>query len=149
MQETVFVRTVGIDHRNYIKIAEDLRKWIVGSSVYVQNDPVRLVVMYAGGYCCTVINEGDVISFVQRATGSSHGIINHSDKKDTVRVTIGSYDFVIETFIYSTVGTTDNMKFRLTCLNEPNLSGEFDDYVAVKERLNEFLLESVVEVLII
>lgn len=143
MQENIYVRTVGLDCRNYIKIAEDLRKWLVGSSVYVQNEPCRIVVVYRGGSACTVINEGDVFSFMQRATGSNRYIINHSEKQETVRVKISSYDFIIEAFVYTTVGTTENMKFRLTCLNEPDLSGEFDDYEALKERLNEFLWEAV------
>lgn len=141
MQENIYVRTVALDCRNYIKIAEDIRKWLSSSTVYVQNDPVRIVVVFAE--YCTVINEGDVFSFMQKSSGRKHYIINHSEKHDTVRVRISSYDFIIETFVYETVGTTENMKFRLTCLNEPDLSGEFDDYEAVKERLNEFLWEAV------
>lgn len=145
MQENIFVRTVGLDSDNLLPIAEDLRKWLVGSSVYVQTDPARLVVVYAGGSVCTVINEGDIISFMKRATGSNHYIINHTEKKQCVHVKIGDNSFVIETFVYETVGNTDNMKFRLTCLNEPDLSGTFDDYESVKERLNEFLFEAVDE----
>lgn len=141
MQENVYVRTVGLDCHNYIKIANDLRKWLTDSTVYVQNDPVRIVVIYAD--CGVVINEGDVFSFMQKATGRKHYIVNHSEKRDTVRVKISSYDFIIETFVYSTVGSTENMKFRLTCLNEIDLSGEFDDYEALKNRLNEFLREAV------
>lgn len=141
MQENIYVRTVALDCRNYIKIAEDIRKWVSSSTVYVQNDPVRIVVVY--GEYCTVINEGDVFSFMQKSSGRKHYINNHSEKHDTVRVKISSYDFIIETFVYETVGSTENMKFRLTCLNEPDLSGEFDDYEAVKDRLNEFLWEAV------
>ena len=141
MQENIYVRTVGLDCRNYIKIANDLRKWLTGSTVYVQNDPVRIVVVYAE--CCTVINEGDVFSFMQKATGRKHYIVNHSEKQEAVRVKISSYDFIIEAFVYATVGSTENMKFRLTCLNEIDLSGEFDDYEALKDRLNEFLWEAV------
>lgn len=145
MQENIFVRTVRLYSDNLLFIAKYLRRWLVGSSVYVQNDPARIIVVYAGGSVCTVINEGDVISFMQRATGSNHYIINHSEKKQCVHVKIGDNSFVIETFVYETVGDTDNMKFRLTCLNEPDLSGTFDDYESVKERLNEFLLEAVDE----
>ena len=141
MQENIYVRTVGLDCHNYIKIANDLRKWLTDSTVYVQNDPVRITAI-CDGYG-VVINEGDVFSFMQKATGKKHYIINHSEKRNTVRVKISSYDFIIETFVSSTVGSTENMKFRLTCLNEIDLSGEFDDYEALKNRLNEFLREAV------
>ena len=74
MQENIFVRTVGLDSDNLLPIAEDLRKWLVGSSVYVQADLARLAVVYAGGSVCTVINKGDIISFMKRATGSNQNM---------------------------------------------------------------------------
>lgn len=143
MQETVYVRTVGVDNRNFMRVAEDIREWLIDSTVYVQQSPARIIVIHQGGSVCTVINEGDVISLTKRGSGSTHKIVNHTEKRDAVKVKIGSLDFIIETFVAEVVGTTENMKFRLTCLTDINLSGEFDDYESVKERLNEFLWEAV------
>lgn len=141
MQENIFVRTVGLDSNNLVKIAKDLKNWLWYADVYVQNDPIRIVVICKE--YCTVINEGDVFSFMQNTKIGMKYVINHSEKQETVKVKISTYDFIIETFVYETVGTTENRKFKLICLTDPDLSGEFDDYEALKERLNEFLWEAV------
>ena len=146
MSETVFVRTCSLADYNLLTLAEDIRKWIPNSSVYVQNEPCRIVVCYSN--IATVINVGDVFSFVQRFKGVyKNEVINHSEKRETVRVTIDSWDFLIEVFVYKTVGATENMRYRLTCCNDPDLSGEFDDYSSLFNRLSEFMWEGVSELI--
>lgn len=143
MQETVFYRTCSLLSYNQCRLANDIRKWLPHASVYVQNHPLRVAICY--GSTATIINETDIFSFVQRYSdnGKVHDIINHSEKQGTVKVSIGKLDFLIETFTSRTVEGTENMRFRLTCLTELDLSGDFDDYEAVKDRLNEFLWEAV------
>ena len=79
MQEEIYVRTTFLDKEHLIRLATDIRNWIYKSEVYVQMCPARIVVCYAG--CCTVINEGDKFSFMQRASGRIHYIINHTEKE--------------------------------------------------------------------
>ena len=144
MLETIYCKTCGLHSENHIKLAEDIRKWIPQATVYIQNNPCRIIV--CRGVLATVINDGDVFSFVQRSNGEKsrcHDIVNHSERQYTVKVNINDDEFLIETFVYKVVGDTENVKFRLTCLNEPNLSGDFDDYESVKNRLNAFLWEAV------
>lgn len=140
MQETTYVRTVALNRTNSTIIAQNIQDWIRRSSVFVQNEPTRIVVCYDN--VATVINEGDVFSFTKNELNGKHYIVNHSEKRNTVRVKIGDNEFAVEAFTYKILGSTENMKFRLTCLNEPNLSGEFDDYVTLRNRLNEFLWEA-------
>ena len=136
----IFVKTCGLHSGNIVRLAEELRKWLPHASVYVQMNPRRLVV--CRGSTATVINEGDVFSLVQRHN-FSHGmineIVNHTEKRDTVKVTIGDREFLIETFVAEVVGDTENMKFRLTCLNNPEDSEDFDDYASLSNRINEHL----------
>lgn len=146
MQETIFVKTCSLNEGNLIKLADEVREWIPHSNVYVQNEPCRIVVCYNN--IATVIKNGDVFSFVQRYKGVfKNEIVNHSEKRDAVKVSIDYWDFIIESFVYKTVGSTENMKYRLTCLNSPDLSGEFDDYISVMNRLSEFLWEGVSELI--
>ena len=79
MQEEIYVRTTFLDKERLIRLATDIQKWLSKSEVYVQLHPVRIVVCYAG--YCTVINEGDKISFAQKSSGRIHYIINHTEKE--------------------------------------------------------------------
>lgn len=138
MQEIEFVRTCALYEGNCIKLAEEIRRWLPHASVYVQLNPRRLVV--CRGATATVINDGDIFSLVKRHKEQSfNDIINHTEKRDTVKVTIGDREFLIETFVAKTVGDTENMKFRLTCLFNPEDSEDFDDYASLSNRINEHL----------
>ena len=138
MQETIFCRTCGLSDHNAIKLYEDIKKWLPHSSVYIQNTPLRIVV--CRGAIATVISDGDVFSFVQRHNEATiNDIINHSEKRDTVYISIENRHFLIETYVYKTIGHTDNMKFRLTCLTEPELSQDFDDYASLSNELNNYM----------
>ena len=142
MQETVFCRTCSLLPWNHIKLAEDIRTWLPHASVYVQSHPCRIVI--CRGDTATVINQTDIFSFVQRYSGKTRNdIVNHSEKRGTLKVTIGDCDFLIETFVAKTVGDTENMKFRLTCLFDPDLSMDFDDYASLSNKLNEYLWDKV------
>lgn len=140
MQETIFVRTCSLLPWNQCRLAEDLRRWLPHASIYVQNHPLRIAV--CNGSVAIIINETDIFSFVQRS-GRVHDIINHSEKQNKVKVSIGDKDFLIETFVAKTVGDTENMKFRLTCLFDPELSRDFDDYASLSNELNNYLWDSV------
>ena len=155
MNRTIYCRTVGLDSRNILAIAKDITSWLDAykPKVFVQNDPCRLVVVYND--VCTVINEGDIFSFIEREGDidihrmKQHFIENHTEKRKTVHVQIQENLFVIESFVFCKCGDTENMKFRLTCLNEPDLSETYDDYAGVKKRLEEFLWQSCDEVLFV
>ena len=143
MQETVFCKTCSLHDGNLIRLSEEIRKWLPYASVYVQMTPKRIVV--CRNATATVINEGDVFSLIQKTTvGSVHNdIVNHSEKKDTVYVFIENNHFFIETYVAKTIGDTENMKFRLTCLFDPDLSMDFDDYASLSNKLNEYLWNAV------
>lgn len=143
MQETIFCRTCSLLDYNAVRLSEDIRKWIPHASVYMQNHPLRIVV--CRGAIATVINATDIFSFVHRySMGKSiPDIVNHSEKRDTVKVSINGSDFLIETFVAKTVGDTENMKFRLTCLFDPDLSMDFDDYASLSNKLNDYLWNAV------
>lgn len=145
MQENIYVRTVGLDSRNFKSIAKDLEEWLVDYNIYPLNNPLRIVAINADS--CVVIHEKDIFSFVQKAMSREHCIEKHcTDDCGAVRLQIGSLTFIVETS--SSNGSYKNTKFRLTCLNELDLSGEFDDYDSLQARLNEFLKESIEGVLI-
>ena len=137
MKETIYCSTCALQLGTLMTLAERIRKWLPNASVYVQMNPKRIVVCRDS--TCTVINEGDVFSFVQRYDGKQNDIINHSEKQDTVRVSIGDRDFLIETFVAYECDGTENMKYRLTDLTYPDLSKDFDFYTALKEELNSIL----------
>ena len=139
MQETIFVRTCSLLPWNQLRLAEDPRKWLPHASVYVQNHPLRVVV--CNGSIAIVINETDIFSFVKRS--GVHDIVNHSEKQGKVKVSIGDKDFLIEAFVAKTVGDTENMKFRLTFLFNPEISRDFDDYASLSNELNNYLWDSV------
>lgn len=143
MQETIFVKTCAFHDGDIIKFNEEIRKWLPYASVYVQMTPRRLVI--CRGAIATVINEGDVFSLVQRHTnnGLTHDIINHTEKKSSVFVHIAGRDFLIETFVDKVVGGTENMKFMLVCLTNPELSREFDDYASLSNELNNYIWDAV------
>ena len=145
MQETVFCKTCSLHDGNLVRLAEEIRKWMPHASVYVQMNPKRIVVCRCA--TATVINEGDVFSFIQivsPTTGNKHhDIVNHSEKRDSVYVSIENNQFFIETYVAKTVGDTENMKFRLTCLFDPDLSMDFDDYASLSNKLNEYLWDEV------
>lgn len=143
MQETIFCKTCSLHEGNLVRLAEEVRKWMPHASVYVQMNPKRIVV--CRGAVATVINEGDVFSLVQQFPfgATIHEIVNHSEKRDNVYVSIENNHFFIETFVAKTVGDTENMKFRLTCLFDPDLSMDFDDYASLSNKLNEYLWDTV------
>lgn len=145
MQETtIYCKTCGLYEHNCVELTKEIRRWIPQASVYIQNHPCRVIV--CRGILATVINEGDVFSFVQRKMGEqsmSYDIVNHSEKLNTVKVTIGDNDFLIETFDAPTDDGSDKIKFRLTCLFNPKLSEEFDDYASVSNRISNYLWDSV------
>ena len=150
MTETVFVKTCGLHEANCTRLADEIALWIHRSSVYVQNNPCRIIVCRDD--IVTIINEGDVFSLVQKhdsqAYGSPmHDIINHSEKRYTLKVYIGRHHFLIETFVYNKVVDTENIKFRMTDLCNPELSKDFDDYASLNKELNNYLWASVDEVL--
>lgn len=143
MQETIYVKTCCLQNGNSMKLIEEIKKWLPHASVYVQIHPLRAVV--CRGAIATVINEGDVFSLVQRHTNGvlAHDVVNHSEKRDSVRINIGDKDFLIETFIANTVGDTENMKFRLTYLFAPELSRDFDDFASLSNVFIEHLWNDV------
>lgn len=146
----IFCKTCGLHSGNIVKLAEEIRKWLPHASVYIQMNPRRIVV--CRGATATVINDGDVFSLVQRLNfshGMIHEIVNHSEKMNTVKVTIGDHEFLIETFVAEIVGDTENMKFRLTNLNCPENSEDFDDYASLSNRINEYLWYTVEKRLLI
>lgn len=150
MTETVFVKTCGLHEANCTRLADEIALWIRHSSVYVQNNPCRIIVCRDD--IATIINEGDVFSFVQKHNSQAYGvplqdIINHSEKRDTLKVDIGRHHFLIETFVAKKVGDTENMKFRVTDLCNPVLSKDFDDRASLDKELSNCLWSSVYEVL--
>ena len=140
MQETEFVKTLGLSSDTCIKAYEEVRKWLPDASVYVRVDPSRIVV--CRNSIATVIEDGDVFSLVQRE-GRMHDIINHSDKRDSVYVAIESKHFLIETFIAKAVDNTEKTKYRLTCLTAPELSRDFDDYASLSNMICYFLWDAI------
>ena len=150
MPEIIFVHSCSLHDGNYLRISDDLRKWFPNGTVYAQSHPPRLVV--CRGAIATVINDGDVFSFVRRKDGSGkyrNEIINHSEKRDSVYVAIENQHFLIETYVYKRVGDTENMKFRLTCLTQPEISKEFDDYTSLSNELSNYMWDEVSKGLIV
>mgnify|MGYP003293438053 CR=1 FL=1 len=144
MPEIIFVHSCSLHDGNFLRVSDDLRKWFPQDSIYARSHPARLIV--CRGSIATVINEGDVFSFVRRKDGSGtyrNEIINHSEKRDSVYVSIENNHFFIETFVAKIVGGTENMKFRLVCLSDPDLSMDFDDYASLSNKLNEYLWDAV------
>lgn len=143
MQETIFCKTCGLTSENYIRVADEIRKWLPFASVYVQSKPFKVVVCRS--VIATVINEGDVFSFVQRYSNGEkrNDVINHSEKRDAVYVAVERNQFLIEVYVATTVGDTENMKFRLTCLTNPEISRDFDDYASLSNELNNYMWDEV------
>ena len=143
MHETIFCKTCYLHEGSLLRLAEEIRKWLPYASVYVQSHPTRIVV--CKGAIATVLNDGNLFSFVQRHTNGEkrHDIINHSEKRDSVHVSIENRHFLVETYVATTVGDTENMKFRLTCLTYPELSRDFNDYASLSNELNNYMWDEV------
>lgn len=70
------------------------------------------------------------------------------ESEEGYRVQIGEYVFLISTFCFQKVGDTENMKFRVVCLKDETLSGEFDDFESVKNHLSKLLQEQLFDYMI-
>ena len=138
MKENIYVKTTSLDRVNFQRAFNDCKEWLNDCKVYLVKNPLKIVVI--GVNKCTIINEGDVFSLIQKQVNRKHDIEKHSGNKNPVWVSIRNLNFIIET----TVGE-EALTFRLTCLDEPDLSGVFNDYDSLRDRLNEFLEESIEE----
>lgn len=70
------------------------------------------------------------------------------ESKEGYKVQIGKYTFRISTFCFKKVGETENMKFRLVCEENADFGGEFDDFESLKNHLNRFLQEELLDYMI-
>ena len=65
-----------------------------------------------------------------------------------VKVKIGNITLLISAFCFQKVGDTENMKFRVECKTNPELSGVFDDFVSVKNHLGSILEDQVFDMIL-
>lgn len=61
------------------------------------------------------------------------------------KVQVGKLTFTISAYCYKKVGMTENMKFRLVCKQNPEFSGEFDDYQSLMDELNKHIFSLVID----
>lgn len=60
-------------------------------------------------------------------------------KENTVTIKVGEFTFILSAYCYKKVEMTENMKFRLKCKENSNLSREFDDINDMTNYIGEFL----------
>lgn len=53
--------------------------------------------------------------------------------------------FLVSSFCYKKVGFTENMKFRLECVECPLLGGVYDDYKSLMDELNNYIFNAVIQ----
>ena len=53
--------------------------------------------------------------------------------------------FLVSSFCHERIGFTENMKFRLECLECPLLGGVYDDYQSLMDELNKYIFNAVIQ----
>ena len=64
-------------------------------------------------------------------------------KKAVIKV--DNLTFLVSSFCYERIGMTENMKFRLECVECPLLGGVYDDYKSLMDELNKYIFDSVIQ----
>lgn len=75
-------------------------------------------------------------------------LLKQKSKEKTVTVKVDNFTFTLSAYCYTKVGTTENMKFRLTCKENPVHNREFDDLKTMTDYIGEFIFTSVIDLLI-
>lgn len=70
-----------------------------------------------------------------------------SESKTTI-VNVDHLTFVISSYCYAKIGMTENMKFRIKCIDDPKFNREFDDVKSVTDYIGQFIFTCIIDQLI-
>lgn len=69
-------------------------------------------------------------------------------EKKTTTVKVDHLTFVISSYCYAKIGMTENMKFRIKCIDNPKFNREFDDVKELTDYIGQFVFTCVIDKLI-